>query len=195
MWRNNLIKSNFYIILQHSHLISASVSFLALIVFSKVTTFLINVSNSFLWMNVITDLMWFYRSNIREACCETSSRSSVTYGVSDSVEKSCLITMVTTPPPSPRSREDLFIVSAPDSITCQSLGLDPPPPVCDWSEGWQPAQPSPPFSSSPPPPPSAPMWIMNDFPTVCHASHSSFMTLRKHSALWHVGEDETFSLS
>lgn len=62
---------------------------------------------------------------------------SLTYGFSEPVEKTCLITMVTTPPPPCAcSREDLFTIPAPDSITCQSSELGPPLPARDWPSRW-----------------------------------------------------------
>ncbi|MEQ2237007.1 hypothetical protein ILYODFUR_018617 [Ilyodon furcidens] len=70
------------------------------------------------------------------------SRFSVSYGSSESVEKQFLITMVTTPPPNACSRDDLFTISASDSITYQSPGLVPPLPGCYWSNREQSVEPS-----------------------------------------------------
>lgn len=49
------------------------------------------------------------------------------------------------PPPFPNalSREDLFTMSAPDSITCQSAGLEPPLLGCDWPGTELPVEPPP----------------------------------------------------
>lgn len=44
------------------------------------------------------------------------------------------------------------------------------------------------------PSPPAPLWIMNDFPTVCHASYLSPMKQGKYTALWYVMKKEMFNL-
>lgn len=129
-----------------------------------------------------------------EICCKVCSGFPVNF--SESVGKLCLITMVTAPPPKRPLKRGLVyhLCSRLNNMSVNGIRTAPAHLLLVWQIA--PILPPPLLFQHPPPwcPPPlwAPLWIMNDFPTVCHASYFSSVNIvcfddteRFHLALHH----------
>lgn len=142
-----------------------------------------------------------YRNNVTKTCCWVSyvcSGFSLTYGFSESVEKPCLITMVTTPPSQRLLKRGLVyhlssrlnnmsVIRIRTSPACLLLVQQMAPSLTPTLLFPYTLLPSTHHS-----PPQTLPWIMNDFPTVCHAFHLSWLAQGKCSVLWYIMKNVIF---